>query len=317
MDKVAVIGLGSIAERHRKNLRLLFPNAEILSMSASGRYVPDPPENADSLLLTIDELINEKPNLVIDASPSSKHCYYSGKIIDSSIDCLIEKPVASTLSQCESLLLSDARSSSQITVGYCLRYLTSTNRMKSYIDEECFGRIHSIYISTGQYLPDWRPNKNYLDSVSSKKELGGGVLLELSHEIDLLMYLFGRVRPKYANLKSSEELSLTVEDIADVVFETENGDSIFLHLDFLQRSSQREFIFITEKGRVIWDLLKNSIECFSHKGRKVLFDDPYFDKNQMYILMLKDCVQGGSNRTCSLQEAVKVVEVIDKVKAIC
>ena len=56
------------------------------------------------------------------------------------------------------------------------------------------GKIVKVNSKASSYLPDWRKNKNFRKSVSSQKKLGGGVLLELSHELDYLLWFFKDIR---------------------------------------------------------------------------------------------------------------------------
>ena len=128
-------------------------------------------------------------------------------------------------------------------VGYCLRYMPSAIKMKELLDQKKIGNIYNAFVDIGQYLPDWRPSIKYRDSVSSKLILGGGALLELSHEIDYLQWLFGSLEVHYAQLRSSSELNLEVEELVDLVLISEIGTVCNVHLDFLQKKASRQHFF--------------------------------------------------------------------------
>src|SRR5699024_8419493 len=171
-------------------------------------------------------------------------------------------------------------------VGYCLRYMPVIQALKDIIHTGSMGKIYNVYCETGQYLPDWRPTKNYRYSVSANKSLGGGALLELSHEIDYLHYLLGDLKPISAILRSSEELKLEVEDLADVLALTSENSVVNIHLDFLQKTPRRIIRIITENGSMDCDLISNSLKINRCGEEYVVYEDNSYDRNQMYLDML-------------------------------
>jgi predicted dehydrogenase len=317
IEVVAVVGLGNIAKRHRSNLRILFPFVKIIALSSSGRFPKEIINDADKVVLTLDELIQYKPSFVIVASPCTSHRYHSEKLIENNIPVLIEKPVAADSNDAEKIRLLSEKYSTPVAVGYCLRYLPSAIKMKKILSEELIGKIYNCFINIGQYLPQWRPAANYLDSVSANKALGGGALLELSHELDYAQWLLGPLTFETAILRHSKELNLDVEEIADLVLSNSNGTVFNVHLDFLQKSPQRTCSVIGSKGRLDWDLLSNTIVLTSIKGRRVIYSEPEWDKNNMYLNMILDFVElikGNENSSISISEAELSIELIQEIK---
>ncbi|MEC4726564.1 Gfo/Idh/MocA family oxidoreductase [Shewanella sp. D64] len=317
MKIIAVIGLGNIARRHRQNLKLLFPTAKVIALSASGRIVNEPIEFADLQLSNIETLIDNKPELVIVASPSPYHETHASMLIQHNIPVLIEKPLTSELESANRLLALSQTHSGQIMVGYCLRYLSSAIEVKRLLSEDFIGELYNCQASVGQYLPDWRPNKHYTHSVSANKSLGGGALLELSHELDYLHWLLGPLELNYAQLRNTKELGLDIEEIADLILTNHKGCLCSLHMDFIQKQAQRECTFIGSKGRLHWDLLANTVTHHSHEGTQLLYSAPEWDKNQMYINMLTDFINNikrGECTTTSLEDASQTVSLIAQIK---
>ena len=217
MKKVAVIGLGNIATRHRHNLKLLFPSAELLVMSASGRIPKENIDEFDVIATSVDELIQAKVELVIVASPAPFHALHSIPFIEAGIPTLIEKPVTTSIEDAEAIASAIELYQTPASIGYCLRYLPSAQKLKILLDQGSIGKLYNAHIEIGQYLPDWRPNKDYRTSVSAQEKLGGGALFELSHELDYAQWLLGPLQVKYSILRASDELALDVEDIADII----------------------------------------------------------------------------------------------------
>ena len=185
MQKIAVIGLGNITTRHRKNLKIIYPSAVIYAMSASGRVPIDSISNADVIVSSLSEVINHKPDMAIVASPATFHARHAIPLIEAGIPVLIEKPLAAEESDAAAIIKAADKYKVPVVVGYCLRYLPSCTYVKNLLEERSIGKLYNAFVDIGQYLPDWRPNKDYRDSVSANSYLGGGALLELSHEIEI------------------------------------------------------------------------------------------------------------------------------------
>tara|TARA_R110002012_G_scaffold56765_2_gene145846 strand:- start:14531 stop:15526 length:996 start_codon:yes stop_codon:yes gene_type:complete len=317
MKKVAVIGLGSIATRHHHNLKLLFPNAELLVMSASGRIPKESIDEFDVIATTIDELIQAKVELVIVASPAPFHALHSIPFIEAGIPTLIEKPVTTSIEDAEAIARAIKLHQTPVSIGYCLRYLPSAQKLKILLNQGGIGTIYNAHIEIGQYLPDWRPNKDYRNSVSAQKKLGGGALFELSHELDYAQWLLGPLQVKYSILRASDELALDVEDIADIITTTSLGAVATIHLDFLQRKTHRQCSFVGNKGRIEWDLMLNQLTLITATETSVLYSDPKWDKNQMYLAMIEDFMQmiEKNEHSCiNFSEAINTVALIDEIK---
>ncbi|PSV56340.1 oxidoreductase [Photobacterium profundum] len=317
MNKVAVIGLGNIANRHRRNLKMLFPDAELLAMSASGRVPREAVSDCDGIVASVEALINAQVELVIVASPAPFHAQHAIPLIEAGIPTLIEKTVTTTMEDVQAIQRAIEQYQTPVAVGYCLRYLPSALQLKVQLDAGKIGTLYNSHIEIGQYLPDWRPNKDYRDCVSANKLLGGGALFELSHELDYAQWLLGPLNLQHAVLRSSKELDLDVEDMVDILALTDSGAVTTIHLDFLQRKAHRQCSFVGSQGRIDWDLIQNQLILTTATETTVLYSDPEWDKNQMYLAMIDDFVQmiGQNQHTCTeLLEAATTVRFIDEVK---
>lgn len=317
MKKIAVIGLGNIATRHRRNLKQLFPNAVLFAMSASGRIPIEAVTDCDFVIGSIDQLIDAKIELAIIASPATFHAKHAIPLIKASIPTLIEKPVVAEVKDIIALQNVIKETKTPVAIGYCLRYLPSALTVKELLMKDKLGVLYNVFIQTGQYLPDWRPNKDFRDTVSANKYLGGGALLELSHELDYAQWLLGDLTVEHAILRSSKELALDVEDMADIVLSSEQGVISHIHLDFLQRSVQRNCSLIGSKGRLEWNLIENSVIFYGSEGVEEIYSEPEWDKNKMYLAMVEDFVgmiNGDPHQCVELSMAAKTVQLIDTIK---
>ena len=317
ITRAVVVGLGNIALRHRRNLKSLFPEIFIIAVSASGKVTNQNVEFADQIISSLDEVVREGVDMAIVASPAPFHKSHAKLLLLAGIPTLIEKPVTSSSQDVYELMKIYEETHTPAAVGYCLRYMPSSIKIKELLDQKIIGSIYNAFVDTGQYLPDWRPSKEYQNSVSAKKSLGGGVLLELSHEIDYIQWLLGSMEVQYAHLRSSSELNLEVEELVDVILVSDTGTVCNIHLDFLQKKASRTCSFIGEKGRLDWDLLSNTIVLHTGEGSEVLFSEADWDSNQMYLSLLTDfldLVAGRKNSSIDLEQAIKTVELIESIK---
>lgn len=317
MDSIAIVGLGNISNKHRANLKKLYPNAVIYAVSSSGRAVNNGIENADFCLSSLQEAIDLKVNFAIIASPATYHLVHAIGFINSGIPVLIEKPLAATA--CEALMICEAaeRTGVPVAVAYCLRYLSSAQFLYSLIKQRTIGHIYNVFAEVGQYLPTWRPNKDYRESVSARSDLGGGALLELSHEFDYLYWIFGDMKPHMSILRSSKELGLCVEDTVDVMATNSTNAVFSIHLDFLQKSAHRKCRIVGSDGVLEWDIIKNKILLIRENNEELIFDGSGQNRNQMYLSMLADFdnkIQKKANQCITLQEAFKTLTFIEQVK---
>ena len=316
--KAVVIGLGNIALRHRRNLKVLFPEILIISVPSSGKFENQNVEFADQITLSLDEAIREGVDMAIVASPAPFHAMHAKSLLLAKVPTLIEKPVTSNSQDAYELIKIQQKTLVPAAVGYCLRFMPSSIKIKELLDQKLIGRIYNASVNVGQYLPDWRPLKDYQNSVSAKVDLGGGALLELSHEIDYIQWLLGSMEVQYAQLRSSSELNLEVEELADVILTSDAGTVCNIHLDFLQKKAHRSCSFIGEKGRLEWDLLSNTIVLHTGDGSKVLFSESDWDSNKMYLSLLTDFLDlaaGHKNSSIDIVQARKTVELIENIKS--
>ena len=316
MLKIGVVGLGSIGKRHLRNLRQLFPHASVFSVSARGNGDSNPPEQATAS--TLPELIAQKPDFVVVASPANLHLQHTTALLAASIPVLVEKPLTVSAEQAEHFLqLLTNYPDAIVEVGYCLRFLPAAQILKQVLQSEQLGKVYTVITEVGQYLPQWRPDTDYRQSVSANAALGGGALLELSHELDYLQWLFGPLTLRYANNRQSGLLQLDVEDISELVLESTNNICCLVHLDFIQQAAKRHCSIIAEKGRLEWDLIANTLTLHQHNLVQVLYQDDNYDKNNMYLTMLQAFwrkVQQQDYSQSSLMSALSVVQLIDQAK---
>ena len=167
------------------------------------------------------------------------HINQAINFLDLNIPIFIEKPISNNLEDFLKFKKLAEKKNALILVGYVLRYSKILNEYKKLIKENTIGKHIYIDIKCSSFLPDWRKNIDYKNSVSSKNSLGGGVLLELSHELDYANWLFGPFTEIKAIRNNTKQLEIDVEDIVKLIAINKNRCLINIHLDFSSKISKK------------------------------------------------------------------------------
>ena len=185
--------------------------------------------------------------------------------------------------------------------------------MKQFLEDKVIGNVYSVRAECCQYLPDWRPWQDYKKSYTARKELGGGIILDGSHEIDYLRWFFGDIHRVTCISGTFSQLEVNVEDLAAFIFQFKNGVIGELHLDFIQRNYSRKCTIIGEHGTVIWDYSDKNVKKYDATTNEwTIYPFTNFDSNDMYIKEIEhviDCVKHNKNPLISGVDGKKVLEI--------
>jgi predicted dehydrogenase len=323
VKKVIIVGLGSIGKRHIKNINQVFPKIKVILF----RHKNCDEASIDKLVIdscftNIDEAIDTGAEAAIIANPAPMHIAIAKKLAQSGISILIEKPISNSLYGVQELIDICDNNQIMLMTGYNLRFKLSLIEFKRQLDKKKIGKIYSVNAQVGQYLPDWRPNSDYVNSVSASKELGGGVLLELSHEIDYLAWIFGPITWVKSHLSKQSNLDIDVEDSANIILGISNNNNseiiVNLNMDFIRHNRTRTCLVIGDKGSLIWDGVTGEVREFM-KGCdqwKTFFSD---DKNSDYsyveeVKSFFSSLENDMEPHITGEDGLQVLKVIDAIK---
>jgi predicted dehydrogenase len=262
-DRILIVGYGNAGKRYHKIIKKFYPNYTLRIFSISNIK-----KKKNFFLKNNKEIIDFKPNLSILANPSSLRLKFCKLLFDLNSHLLIEKPLSSELRQAENIIKLFKKKNLIIKIGYNLRFLNSVQKLKEIIKNKKIGRILFGRVEVGEYLPDWR-NTLYKNSVSSQKRFGGGVLLELSHEIDYLLYLLGDFDKVFCKIQKTSDLKIDVEDLGNLILHNKKKFYINVSLDFCRRDRVRKFYISGKKGSIELNFLTNNIRHYNNKWKKI------------------------------------------------
>jgi predicted dehydrogenase len=317
VERVLVVGTGSIARRHMSNAKMLFEGATVVCVPASGRTVAPNEVAADELHPSLASALRRRPDFAVIGSPAPFHLAQASELLSAGIPVLIEKPLTHSLDEFRRHAAVLEANRERLDVGYNLRLLESAQCFARQLAERRIGRLHRVSIEVGQYLPDWRPGSDYRRNVSAQRSLGGGVLLELSHELDYLGWLFGAFDSAYCIATSSGALQIDVEDRVDAILGRSDGLVATLHMDFLQRTATRACKVVGEHGNLTWNVATNTVELSAAGRQEVLFSAPDYDRNDMYRAELLRFVKVASGQLpplVGLDAALRTLQLVQTLR---
>jgi predicted dehydrogenase len=296
VSRALVVGFGSIGRRHFAVLRHLLPEATITVCRHEGGVELDPSARQ---VTGIDAALGTDPQIAVLANPAPFHVPVALALARQGVHLLIEKPLSHDLEQVDELIELCKRNGLVLQIGYNLRFDPGLHAVKEILADGAIGRPVSVRAEVGQYLPDWRPGVDYRRTVSARRALGGGAILELSHELDYLRWLVGDVRSVTARSGRLGDLDIDVEDCAEILLDFENGVLGSLHVDMLQRPPLRHCRIVGTEGCIAWEALTNQVSAFraSEGAWRTVFQPGPAERNALYRMQLRhflECVDRGS-----------------------
>lgn len=257
IKRALVVGLGSIGRRHLRLLREALPMSNIRVLRHS--KCREPIEYADGCFHNLEAARDFAPELAVIASPAPFHLSTAKVLAEAGAHLLVEKPVSDTADGVADLITLCGARARVFQVGYNLRFLDTLQVFRDQIAAAQIGTVQAVRCEIGQYLPEWRPDVDYRGTVSAQRILGGGVLLELSHELDMLRWVFGEVEWLSAWTGRQGMLEIDVEDCAMLQMGFAAGHVAQVGMDFLRRDSTRTCTAIGAKGSLRWDAVTGQV----------------------------------------------------------
>jgi predicted dehydrogenase len=314
--RILAVGLGSIARRHIRNLKSIEPTIEIAVWRQYSRC-PDLQELSslvNRLVFQLADALAWRPKAALITNPASLHIETGLALAQEGIHLFIEKPLSNTLDSIDELLDLCRRRSLVLMVGYNFRFYRPLQIVREALIEGQIGRPIALRVEAGQYLPDWRSDSDYRQSVSARHDLGGGAVLELSHELDYVRWLAGEIKTVSAQVGRLSDLEIDVEDTAEIILQFSNGAIGSIHLDMIQRPATRTCRIIGTEGTITWDWFSHRVRLFSAATAEWsdLHPAKAIDRNEMYVEELRhflNCVRGNEVPIVKGDDGRRVLEI--------
>lgn len=322
-ERLLIVGLGSIGQRHLRIARELLPHAQIAALRRP-ESDPSPVPGVDHIVTSLDEAVDFNPQAAVVASPATYHLGTATRLAQSGAHLLIEKPIASGTTGVAELIETCRSGGLTLMTGYNLRFLPSLEELRELVIAGRVGRVLSVRAEVGQYLPAWRPGSDYRETASAQASLGGGVLLELSHEIDYLRWLFGEVAWVSAIQRRQSDLEIDVEDTAHLILGFADGGTrrpvlAALSMDFVRHDATRCCSIIGESGSLRWTAAAGTVDVFEPGAEnwRTLFEQPVAkdDSYRAEWANFLDSIAGRAAPRASGEDGLAALEVVEAARA--
>lgn len=290
MTRALVIGFGSIGRRHAHILAELGCIVAVVSRR--------PVEGVAGFATLAEGMGKFVPDYVVIATETSAHrsqlaelaaLGFTGRV-------LVEKPLDIAPGELP------AHRFQAVRLAYNLRFHPLLTALKEHLAGQ---RILSAQIYCGQYLPDWRPGTDYRQSYSADPARGGGVLRDLSHELDLARWLFGGWTRLAALGGRLGPLEIASDDCWGLLMEAESCPVVSVQVNYLDRPGRRDVLVNTAAHTFSAQLGAGTLSIDGEaRSFAVSRDDTYRAQHRAML-------DGRYGLLCGLEEGEAIMRTID------
>jgi len=307
-QRILIVGFGSMGQKHLRHVLQLVPDAEVALLRCHGPKVTIP--GAAACFSSMEEALEFRPQAAVIAGPATLHREHAIALAGCAEMLLIEKPLASTTAAGREIRAAVLSGNARAIVGYNLRYFPLLAMFRNLLLEQRYGRLCRLECHVGQHLSTWRPGNDAGQSVSGRRDLGGGVLRELSHEIDYCLWICGA--PSSVTGRVSKHLPFgDGEDCVDLWLEFPDGAHAAIHLDMIDHCKRRTARAICEQATLELDFLSPSLSV----NGKLLETRETSPLAGTYIDELRDVLGAGANSpAASCEDGLAVLDVIEQAE---
>jgi predicted dehydrogenase len=303
--KILIVGLGSIALKHLKAINQIGLDCKVYALRSSFKS-----EEIEGVIniYNSNQLLDLKFDFAIISTPTHLHYENILDLAFNNIPLFIEKPAIHSLKNADKLVdLLEAQNlityvACNLRFHPCILYLKDKIGIQNLL-------INEVNVYCGSYLPDWRPSKDFRSSYSSSFEMGGGAHLDLFHELDYSIWLFGKPETSNSFLRNKSTLKIDAIDYANYILEYETF-AVNVILNLFRRKAKRTIELVLENETLCIDLINNSIK---NDNGETIFSVKEYDISQTYTVQLKyfmDCLNSGARPMNSLRESVEILKIV-------
>ncbi len=312
--KILFFGLGSIGIRHAKLIKQLYPSYELFAYRTWNGQLNNQELSYITSFNDLQKAYSIKPDVVFITNPTSFHVKTAILAANNNCHLFIEKPLSNSKEGIEELISIVNKKKLISLIGCNMRFHPIILKIKNMLLNKNYGRILNFYVRCGSYLPNWRPQQDYSKSYSARKELGGGVMLDLIHEIDYSQWLFGDFIQINGRRSKLSNLKIETEDFAEMLITTDRNIYGYIQLDYFSIRPERIITIVFENAIIKGDLINNSLYIYFN-GKEII-EKVNIDRNYTYKQQLKyffDCIDKGIKTFNSIEEGYKVLKYVLKI----
>ena len=259
--KYLIAGFGSIGRRHFQNL-LALGEWDIGFYRTHRSTLPDDELSVYTVETDLQAALAHRPEAVIISNPTAAHLDVAIPAAEAGCHLLLEKPISHDLDRITTLEAAVARGGGQVLVGYQFRFHPGLQQAAALLADGALGRPLSFRAHWGEYLPGWHPWEDYRKGYSARQDLGGGVVLTLSHPLDYVRWFFGEAAAVWALTGRHSDLQLDVEDTAEIGLQFANGVLGSVHLNYTQQPPSHHLEIVGTQGTLQWNNADGGVRLY-------------------------------------------------------
>jgi predicted dehydrogenase len=300
--KVLIIGLGSIGKKHVAVLKQISPLADIYALRSGLKQETSPDVNH---IYGPGQIDLENVDFAIISNPTSEHKKTIFSLIEFGFPLFIEKPLH-TSSEVNDIIELTEKNNIITYVACNLRFLDCLKLVRDNVILTGGKRLNEVNVYCGSFLPEWRPGSDFRKSYSSNPVSGGGVHLDLIHELDYIYWLFGKPYAVKRTFKNRSSLNISAYDYCNYLLDYDTF-CVNVVLNYFRKDPKRTIELIFEDETWIVDLLKNQIRCMDRilyeSGQKI--SDTYFSQMQYFLSIINN----GEKTFNTVNDAYEVLKI--------
>lgn len=260
--RALVVGLGNIGVRralslHYKGIEPVLCDAALSKITnlASIPELSDYPKYS-----SVVEAVGTEHGLDVGliCTPPSSHLDLASYVTRQKINVFVEKPLYNRWDEEMFSRLADdsQRMGVWVQLGFSYRHLSSLVAWRNSLPHR---GLVAADLWAGQYRKDWHPGQQ---ETLSRQE-NGIVLDSLSHSVDLVHWLFGKIHKVHSLVGSTGEFGKGIGDTVSMLCEMANGAAVTVHVDFWQqpRSNKISAVYSQKNGHFSWELKMAEIDA--------------------------------------------------------
>ena len=297
---ILIIGYGSIGKRHHEILKD-FKNINLIDVVTKQKI-----DNIKSFKNLIDINDLNKYDYFIISSETVSH-YEQLKYICATVNqkkILVEKPLYDKN-------YVNIETSNSIFTAYNLRFHPVLTKLKLFLENQ---DIYYANIICGQYLPTWRSEQDYKKSYSADITKGGGVLRDLSHELDYATWLFGKIEKIQSINSKVSDLEIKSDDIFTAIGVSSNKTIVNITVDYISKIAIRRLIIHTKEYTIEADIINNTLFAYNKDGKKEDIKIDTYDRNYTYLKMHRAIINNDIKNLCTFKNGKNIVNMIENIK---
>lgn len=314
--RILIVGCGSIGRRHARNLKdlgatelLLFDRnkerAEMLEHELGAKSFEDS-----------EQAYEQQPQLALICAPTSLHLALARQALERNCHLFVEKPLSDSTTGAAELAEAAKLRGRVLFAGYNFRFDEVMRQVHEWLGEGRIGRVTSARLHFGSYLPWRHPWEDYRNGYGARRELGGGVILDAVHELDMAIWFFGLPERVHCVGGKYSDLQMDAEDTAEMTL-SYSDKVVSVHVDYVQRPAVRWCEIIGTRGQIEADVFARWAACcdgdtrtWTHANARTALDECY--KVEMRHLI--DCVEGREEPLVRGEIAMQSLALADAAK---